>query len=682
MPLRSGWSRAAWACALSLHALHRAPVARADVALPAIFGDHMVLQAGRPIPVWGSAAPGEQVTVEAAGARARAPADPAGRWRVELPPLAASGAFEVVVAGRNRVVFRDVVLGEVWLASGQSNMELRLAQSDGAAQALAQARDDRLRLFRVRHGETVPPGRPDVEGRWEVSSPEQAAEFSAVGYHFGKLLGAALGRPVGVIQAAWGGTPAEAWTSLEALRAVPELRALAQGADLPPAQAARAERDHRRALERWERRNRHTDPPGPSIGERRGFARPGLDTRDWIDMPLPAHWEDHGFSMDGAAWYRREVALPEGFAGRPLVLALGAFNDCGTVFVAGVRVGHVCRDTPEAFGKPQRFAIPAALTGGPTLSLALRVFDERGRGGLRGQPGELFLERADLPEGAERVRLPLAGTWKFLVETRLPQLDPDFAARPVPPPALGHPHAPGALYRTLIAPLVPYALAGVIWYQGEANAGRPEQYRALFPTLIRDWRKAWGQGDLPFLYVQLASFDAGVGRADHDWAALREAQLQALVLPRTGMAVAIDIGDPNDIHPRNKLEVARRLSLWALARVYRRPGAAAQVHTGPLYAGHVLEGGRVRVLFEHATGLRARAGDAQLHGFEVAGTDGRFHAARAQVEGEAVLVFAEAVARPVAVRYGWSDAPACNLTNGAGLPASPFRSDDWPYRSP
>ncbi len=485
----------------------------ADVKTPAVFSDHMVLQAGRLVPVWGKADPGETVTVSIAGTTVKTKADENGRWKVSVGPLKAPGPYELTVRGKNTLKFTDVLAGEVWVCSGQSNMQWPVARAMNAQAEIAKAHFPNIRLFTVKRAVAQKP-LEDTEGMWVRCTPETVAGFSAVGYFFGRELHKALGVPVGLIHSSWGGTPAEAWTSRETLEAFPEFTPI---------------------LERWKRRVENY----PKDLER--------------------------YEQAVARW--KKAAARAKAAGK----------------------------------KPPR-----------------------------------------------RPRKPTEPT--------------------------RHPHWPSGLYNGMIAPIIPYGIAGVIWYQGESNASRAYQYRSLFSTMIHDWRQHWRQGDFPFLFVQLANFMAVEPQpTESAWAELREAQTMALALPRTGMAVAIDIGEAKDIHPKNKQEVGRRLALAAQAIAYGRD----ITYSGPLYQWSSIEGNKVRLYFKHTDGGLVCKGK-ELKGFAVAGPDRRFVWAEAKIEGDTVVVWSKEVPEPAAVRYAWANNPVCNLYNKAGLPASPFRTDCWP----
>jgi len=495
------------------------PFALAEVKLPALFGDNMVLQREAKVPIWGTAEPGEQVTVTLAEQRGTATADSAGRWKLEIGPLKAGGPFEITVAGRNTLTLHNVAVGEVWICSGQSNMEMAVGNSPrawggvlNAEQEIAAANYPMIRHFTVKKAVAGQP-QHDTQGQWVAASPQTAGEFTAVGFFFARELHKALGVPIGLIHTSWGGTPAEAWTSAGALAAEPELAPI--GMDWEQKLA-----DYPKSLEKY---------------------RNQLD--EWHQASLKAE-------TDG------KLAPP-----------------------------------------PPQF------------------------------PSD-----------------PYSSSWRA-----------------------------AGLYNGMIAPLVPYGIRGAIWYQGESNADRAYQYRKLFPVMIQDWRRAWGQGDFPFLFVQLAGFVQDWSPKT-TWAELREAQLMTLSLPKTGMAVAADIGDPYDIHPKNKQEVGRRLALAAQAIAYGKD----VVYSGPIYESKTVEGNTIRLRFKHVTGGLTAKGGKPLKGFEVASEDRKFVPAQANIEGNTVVVRSDKVPRPVAVRYAWADYPACSLYNGTGLPASPFRTDDWP----
>lgn len=483
----------------------------ADVQLPAVISDHMLIQRDAPVRIWGKADPDESVSVAFRGQTVKTQADALGRWSVTLAPAPAGGPFELTVQGKNAITVKDVVAGDVWIASGQSNMGWTVRQSDNAEQEIAAASYPNIRLFKVALKVAHYP-QEDVKGEWAQCSPENAGDFSGVGYYFARHLHQKLDIPVGVIWTAWGGTPAEAWTSATSLAA---------------------------------------------------------------DASLISVFSDWGKVAENYA---------EQIARYPLQLRR---------WEAAVAKAKAAGDPP-----PQK---PRAPT------------------------------------------------------------DP-----------ANHNYMPGGLYNGMIAPLTPYAIRGAIWYQGENNAAKKRSYvyRRLFQAMIRDWRRAWGQGDFPFLFVQLANY--GKNSPASQWPELREAQTMALELANTGMAVTIDIGNPANIHPTNKQDVGLRLGLAARAIAY----GEKIVYSGPIFRQAAREGASLRLWFDHVGGgLTAKGGE--LKGFEIAGSDGEFAAAQARIDGPSVVVSSAGVSEPVSARYAWAESPECNLYNAEGLPASPFRTQEW-----
>ena len=647
---------------LALAIFSVANAARAEVRLPAIIGDNMVLQQGVKVRIWGNAKPGERVIVTLKDKSASAVADAQGRWQVWLDPLKAGGPLELTVKGDNVLTVKNILAGEVWLCSGQSNMEWPLVNTVGGAETVAQANYPEIRLFTVTKN-TSPTPLADVEGHWVVTTPDDAAHFSAVGYFFGRELYQHLKVPIGLIHSSWGGTPAEAWTRHDALVSSPDLKPIIDKYESSLNALPQAKEAYARALAEWEEKNLYTD--AGNKGEALGYADPATSTADWSKMDLPKQFETAGLLIDGAVWFRRDVDLPTSLAGKDLVLNLPPIDDQDVTYFNGTKVGSIGRETPNSYMIPRKYIVPAELVRAGRNVIAVRVFDSAGEGGFS-RGGAFSIG----PNDSEPIAL--RGVWDYKIEQALEPKHPDWGSRPE---AVGvsNQNNPSVLYNAMIAPLVPFAIRGVIWYQGESNAGRAYQYRTLFPTMIRDWRSAWGN-DFPFYFVQLANWHANKAEPDEsDWAELREAQMMTLREPQTGMAVTIDIGDENDIHPRNKLDVGRRLAAWALADTYKQK----VIPSGPLFDRYTVNGNEVRIRFKHADGLKTMDG-GPLKGFALAGDDRHFVWADARIEGDTVIVSSPKISKPVAVRYGWADNPIANLYNKAGLPASPFRTDDWP----
>ncbi len=638
---------------------------QAEVRLPAIISDNLVMQRDTKVRIWGNAKPGERIIVTFQNKSSNAVTDDHGRWQLFIGPLTSGGPAELTVKGDNVLTVKNVLVGDVWLCSGQSNMEWPLANTIGATETLAQANFPEIRMFRVEHHTSAEP-LTDLEGRWIVTTPDEAAHFSAVGYFFGRELYQRLKVPIGLIDSSWGGTPAEAWTSHEALVASPELKPILDRYEKSLTMLPAAKETYARAIAEWEEKNLYMD--SGNKGEALGYADPATATDDWSKMDLPQQLETAGLLIDGAVWFRRVLDLPESWAGKELVLNLTPIDDQDVTYFNGKRVGSIGRETPNSYMVPRKYVVPGSLVHGGRNVIAVRVFDSAGEGGFS-RGGAMSIA----PKGAaESEVISLRGPWDYKVELALEPKHPDWGSRPE---AVGvsNQNNPSVLYNAMIAPLVPFAIRGAIWYQGESNAGRAYQYRTLFPIMIRNWRSAWGQ-DFPFYFVQLANWHANKAEPDEsDWAELREAQTMTLREPQTGMAVTIDIGDENDIHPRNKLDVGRRLAAWALADTYRQK----VIPSGPLFDRFSIDGDKIRIRFKQAAGLKTIDG-GPVKGFAIAGEDRHFVWADARVNGDTVIVSSPKVLKPVAVRYGWADNPIVNLYNGAGLPASPFRTDDWP----
>ncbi len=629
-----------------------------------IFSDNMVLQRGRPVPVWGWADPGTAIKLRFAGQVHSHVTDSRGRWEVRLDALeACADPRDLIVEsspGNHTVTVRNVVVGEVWICSGQSNMEWTVGVAANGFQEVRDAHYPLLRLLTVPKSIAEAPQTSAHNAAWLVCSPVTAANFSAVGYFFGRELLRHLNVPIGLINSSWGGTIAETWMSREAFLADPELKPLLDSPAHVPPNIESLKAEYTRQFRAIEKRTQDTG----NTGWARGWADIQRPEGTWNDIVLPGIWQvTAGLKISGVLWFRKELELPENWAGEDLRLAIGACDKSDTTYFNNIQVGSMTmQDHPYAWGLERVYTVPAKLVRPGRNVIAVRVHSNMYGGGMTG-PAEIM--QLDCPRRLDLAPIPLAGKWHYAIEQ-------NYGFVEVPPPP-DQPNFPCLLFNAMIAPLVPLAMRGAIWYQGESNASRARQYRRLFPALIRDWRRHWRQGDFPFLFVQLANYMAAQKLpSESQWAELREAQTMALRLPNTGMAVAIDIGDALNIHPRNKQDVGRRLARSALADVYRLDGIAG---SGPLFCGVAREGSALRVRFRHAEGLACHGSVPQ--GFAVAGADRKFVWAQARLDGETVLIWSPAVTDPAAVRYAWADNPAGNLYNAAGLPASPFRTDDW-----
>ncbi len=637
---------------LALTLASAVPAPAAELRLSSLFGDHMVLQRETTAPVWGWTRPGTDVSVSAdwMAAPVTARADEAGRFLVTLATGAAGGPHSIrVEGGGDTIALEDVWLGEVWIAGGQSNMEWPLAWVEDGAAMIAGSDRSGIRFFQVAHTVARAPA-ANVDGRWQVASAATVGDFSAVAYAFGEELGRRLRVPVGLIAATWTGTSAKSWASEACLRPF---------GDFDPALDRIAD----------ERRQARSVPDPPDVlrswwarletqkdGSRLSWSSPGLDDGAWTERSQPVAPAHEPGAFTGALWLRRTVEIPEAWEGKTLEVDLGSIDAMDTTWFQGVRIG--AHEVPSERFDPRHYVVPSEIVHAGRAVIAVRVIDLLGAGGFAGDADALRLHPAD---GAGDPGMSLAGLWRIKEGTpqrefRRPGGDEWF-----------NEHVPTALFNGMIAPLVPYAMRGVVWYQGESNVRRADQYAWLFPALIADWRRQFGRGAFPFYYVQIAPYRYD----DGDAGALRDAQRRALATPKTGMVVTLDIGDPANMHPRNKREVGRRLALLALARSY---GLSGIVDSGPLYRSREIEGDRVRIRFDDAEGgLEARGGP--LTQFEIAGDDGRWVPAEASIDGETVLVSSAAVHVPRRVRFAWAPDAEPNLFNAAGLPASTFRTD-------
>ena len=644
------------------------PVA-AGVKLPAVLGDNMVLQQNIPLKIWGWADAGEKVSVKLADQTRSTQADKNGDWMVTFEPLKTGEPIEMTVAGKNTLTLRNILVGEVWVCGGQSNMALQVSEANDAQQEIAQSDYPQIRLFTV-YCTPSPSIVSDVKNSWAPCSPRTVPSFSAVGYYFGRQLHKDLKVPVGLINVSVGNTAAEPWISRESLLAIPQLKSLMDRYAAAVRDPAGVKAAFDKAMPAWEDKTIHKDPGNKGFAM--GFASPDTSDVDWKDMRLPHEWQATGMKFNGAVWFRKTIDLPASMVGKDLMLNLDKVDDYDTTYFNGQKVGGIGLETPNPFFAFRSYKIAASLVKPGRNIIAVRVFDRIGGGGFTGRAAKMNLTPV-APEGQDA--LSLAGPWKYKVELELPQHD--YADAPLYPLYPGTTVAPSNLYNGMIAPLTRLAIRGVIWYQGEANIGRAITYRVVLPALIKDWRARWGQADMSFLFVQLANCHSSPDQPDDSpMAELREAQLMTLSVPKTGMAVTIDIGDSEDIHAGNKQDVGKRLELAALAQAYGKD----IVYSGPIYKSMKIEGNKVRLSFDHLGGGLAVKGD-KLVGFAVAGEDRKFVWADAVVEGDTVVVSGKSVPDPKAVRYAWANNPVCNLYNKAGLPASPFRTDDWPITS-
>jgi len=639
---------------------------RAAVRLPRIFTDHMVIQRDKPVSVWGWADAGEQVVISFHNQQKQAKANSKGYWKVMLDPESAGGPFQLIVKGRrpspggNTLTVSDILVGEVWICSGQSNMEMPIegwGRINNYRQEVAAADYPQIRHFKVPNTVSIEPKDDIAGGDWKVCSPETAGDFTATGFFFARELYRQLHVPVGLINTSWGGTMVETWISRGAFEQRAEFRDMI--AAMPSAASMDAIAAQKKAALLKAVETLQGPLPAPEAAEQ--FKDPAYDDTHWAHIKLPGLWEQAGLgleNLDGVVWFRKTIIVSEEDAGKPAILELGKIDDSDDTYVNGTKVGS----TKNQYNESRKYTIPAGVLKAGKNLIAVRVEDTGGGGGIYGEPGEMKCTIA----GKEQ---SLTGDWSFLVTSI------EINTK------VGPNSAPTLLFNAMINPLIPFTIKGAIWYQGEANADRAFQYRKAFPLMISDWRARWGEGDFPFYFVQLSSWHANNGNSSQgsSWAELREAQAMTLSLPNTGMAVTTDIGDSADIHPKDKQDVGRRLSAIALDNLYGK----AMEYSGPMYQSMTKDNNRVILTFAHTgSGLVAHDKYGYIKGFEIAGGDHQFHYAKASINGDKIIVWQDGVNDPVAVRYGWADYPGeSNLFNKEGFPAAPFRTDQWPGRT-
>jgi len=620
----------------------------ADVKLPRIFSSNMVLQQGIEITVWGWADKKESVTVSMNGNTVKTKADKNGSWLVKLPAMDYGGPYILTVKGKNLIEFNNVLIGEVWICSGQSNMGWTVLKSDNQEAEIAAADYPRIRLFQVPLKMSEKPLKDIEEGEWKECSPVSIPDFSAVAYYFGRELHKELNVPVGLIQTAWGGTVAETWISAQTIKDDPDF-----AEKFIKLQSLDIRKEAENELKRF-RELLGGDIPGEDLGIVDGipvWADADLDDSEWRTIKVPGFWEEQGYDIfNGFAYYRCEITLTAGQSVENAVLNLGMADDSDITWMNGIEIGRT-----DGHGIRRQYVInPGILKPGKNV-LTVRVFDSGGNGGIWGDADDQYLLLGNK-------KLDISGEWKFRFGK--PTLSPNFTPNVYPT----------LLFNSMINPLIPYGIKGAIWYQGESNASRAVQYQRIFPALINDWRNHWKLGDFPFIWVQLANYKAPADEpGESTWAELREAQTMTLKLPNTGMASAIDIGEADNIHPRNKQDVGKRLALNALKITYGKD----VVHQGPMFNSVKYIDGKAYVTFDCiGSELKVKDRYGYVKGFTLAGSDGKFHWAKAVIVSvNQVEVYSEDVPEPVAVRYGWADNPDdLNLYNNEGLPANPFRA--------
>ncbi len=628
----------------------------AKMTLPALFADNMVLQQQSDASVWGWASPGEQITVVGSWNHhsVSTKANAEGSFIVKIKTPIAGGPYTLTIKGKQTIVLHNVMIGEVWICSGQSNMEFPLqgwppvAPMLNSAQEIKNASHPNIRLFTVKRDIALSPQK-NCAGSWSACDPASVAPFSATAYFFGRALYQKLKVPIGLIETCWGGTVAEAWTSGSALRKLGDFDSALNKLDSLKPFVNKMTKQYNADEAAWQR---------ASVFINSTLKNTHLDDASWKKMLLPTLWEKAGYpNLDGIVWFRKTINIPASWAGKALQLELGPIDDNDITWFNGNKIGAT-----DGWMDPRSYTIPGDIVKAGKNVIAIRVADTGGNGGIYGAKDALNIHLAG---SSSDEAINLSGNWKYKIA---------FVKNTIPL-VTQNPNNPTVLYNGMIAPLLPFAIRGAIWYQGESNVGRGTQYAKLFPDMIQDWRNRWKEGNFPFYFVQIAPYPyGGDGKKS---AAIRDAQRRTLQLPNTGMAVTLDIGDTTNIHPSHKQEVGRRLALWALAKTY---GEKNMVYSGPLYKHMKVEGSEITLSFDYCDGgLVAKGG--RLNDFEIAGADGIFVPATATIKGDKVIVFATSIKHPKAVRYGWSDNAEPHLFNKTGLPASTFITNASYYRS-
>jgi sialate O-acetylesterase len=619
-----------------------------------IFGDNMVMQRGKANTLWGWSDPGDTVRVEIGGNAASGVAGADRRWQVKIQLPAAGGPYTVKIAGSGSNEFielHNVLVGDVWLCSGQSNMGLPLFAVRNAEAEIKAANYPEMRYFTVADRVAYRPT-DMVAGSWNAVSPDTAARLSAAAYFFARKVQNEIHVPIGLVIDAVGGSPAEAWTGADALRPLHDF-------DVPLAQleqlAVSNAPEYGNYIMHWYDQY--------DIGLKQNWYAAGLDDSSWKTVQLPGGFAELGVPQTPAvAWFRKEIDLPNPLPAGRATLFLGSIERMDTVYVNGTWVGaSAWVENPRAYLLPE-----GVLKPGKNL-VAIRVFKTKPDGGFLGKPGELRLELGDYSS------VPLAGDWKgkLSLDARPPQ--------PMPISFENWPIMPTVLYEGMLKPIAPLSIAGALWYQGEQNSPRGYQYRKLLPATIADWRKLFGQGDFPFYIVGLPAFSprSPIPVDGDEWAETRESQaIAAATVPNSCLAVTIDTGDANNLHPKDKQPVGERLADCALAKYYGKNVA----YSGPVLASVERLPGAIRLHFTHTDGGLVVKGD-KLGEFSIAGDDRKWVWADARIEGDTVLVSSPQVSDPKEVRYAWQSNPEATLFNGAGLPAAPFRTDTWPGKT-
>lgn len=619
----------------------------ATIKLPVIFSDGLVLQREKDFAVYGWANPGEKVTLLFNGKNYRTKTSSEGKWKIDLPAQKAGGPYEMVFKGANEIKIKNILFGDVWLCSGQSNMVLPMERvKELYTDDIANANYPEIRNFFIPTTTNLIGESADLpSGSWKEANPNDVLGFSAVAYFFAKSVYSKYKMPIGIINASVGGTPIEAWISEKGFSEFPEiLKNIEKNKDTA----------YVASFKRTKNKPEKIQLADKGLIESPKWFENSYQPKGWHTINIPGYWEDQGIrNLDGVVWYRKDIELPESMTNTQAKLFLGRIVDADFVYVNGKEVGNITYQYP-----PRRYVIPSGILKPGKNTIVIRVINNSGKGGF--VPDKPYFLQANNQE------IDLKGTWQYKVgevyEPVKGSGNSGFSAQ----------NQPTTLYNAMTAPLVNQKIKGILWYQGESNSGNPKPYNKLLPALITDWRIKWNDVNLPFLFVQLANFmEVDYLPTESSWAELRFAQFKSLSVPNTAMAVSIDLGEWNDIHPLRKKEVGERLALGAFKLAYNEN----IVHSGPLYKSQKIQGNKIILSFDSVGGGLISNDGEELRRFEIAGTDGKFVWASAKITGNTIEVWNEKIENPVNVRYAWSDNPLdANLYNKEGLPASPFQT--------
>jgi len=618
-----------------------------QIRLPRLISDGMILQRESPITVWGWAFPGEKISLDFNNKQYGAVTDKQGSWKIILQPVAAGGPYEMAFTASNKVEVKDIMFGDVWVCSGQSNMEFMMERLVPLFETNLPGTDNpMIRMFKVPQHFNFKAAQYDFQaGEWQKATPESVIKFSAIAWYFADELYKKYHVPIGLINASLGGSPAEAWISEDALKEFPAYYAELQKFKNDSLINRIESQDKKRSDEWYKLLNTNDEGYKDTLNP---WYKGVVESNDWLNMVIPGYWANGPLgAVNGVVWFKKEIYVPASMTGKPARLVLGRIVDADFAFINGIQVGTTGYQYPS-----RKYVVEPGILREGKNSIVVRIISNKGNGGfVAGKSYELVTQDE---------HLDLKGTWQYRLGAKMDPLEGQTFVR----------WKPAGLFNSMISPLLDYTIKGAVWYQGESNTSRYSEYTKLLSTLISDWRAKWNQGDFPFLFVQLPNFmEAKAQPSESEWALFREAQMNALSVPMTGMVVTYDLGEWNDIHPLNKKEVGVRLALAASKVAY---GDGKVVYSGPVYNSFKIKGNKIIISFLNTgSGLMARGGDLKY--FSVAAADEKLVWAKAKIENGRVVVWSDKVQHPVSVRYAWADNPdGANLYNKEGLPAAPF----------